>query len=142
MKIWQIRVMASCVGLILSTPTLAAKIQCQTPSAGQIFTLEVDKVSASSEAKADLVSFNSAIVNHTVANYETTGFNSHRGLSSITPISTHLSQDGLVKVIRQGSLEYKIEIKSLQKYSELDDNIVITDGQGHEVTYPLQCENT
>lgn len=137
MKKYLLKSILSSVCHIITLPTLAAQIHCQTPTLGQQFVIEVEKPGQVVQPKIEVSSFQSAARGSSPSSE----FDSQRALSSLTPIRTSFTASGgLTKVIQTSGLEYRIEIKNLSELSEMDDYIAIRDNQGHEVTYPLQCK--
>ena len=53
---------------------------------------------------------------------------------------TRLTHKGFTKVVNYEGKKHKIHIRDVNKFSALDDYIIIRNSEGHEVTYPLNCE--
>lgn len=53
---------------------------------------------------------------------------------------TRFTMKGLKKYFSWNSQRYYIHIENKSDFSEVDDFVVIKNGEGHEITYPLSCK--
>ncbi len=47
--------------------------------------------------------------------------------------------EGMAKVFFKNGLKFKLNIASLKSFSDVDDYLVVTSEEGHQMTYPLTC---
>lgn len=82
--------------------------------------------------------------NHIAFIENTTGVNPEgRNLASTTQIQqvrTRLTPSGFTKIVNHNNKRHTIHINDTQSFSQLSDYIVIRNMEGHEITYPLNCE--
>lgn len=71
------------------------------------------------------------------------GLSDGRSVASenITQVRTRLTATGLSRTLDYNGKRHTIHIGNGQSFSQLDDYIVIRNSEGHEITYPLECEN-
>lgn len=55
-------------------------------------------------------------------------------------LSTRYTANGLTKTVQFEGHKHIIHIHDKEKFSELEDYIVIRSKEGHEITYPLNCQ--
>lgn len=65
---------------------------------------------------------------------------SNRLIASVRPERTKYHSNGLTKYIKFEGKNYTLHIENWNKFSEVDDYVAIRSAQGHEITYPLNCE--
>ena len=66
--------------------------------------------------------------------------NSKRRLSSLIPVRTSFKGKGLTKFMYLGKEKFTIHIHDQNHFSETDDYLMIRFRNGHEITYPLNCQ--
>ncbi len=71
---------------------------------------------------------------------QSTNFLSKRAISSANPVRTKVSGEGIVQTLSFEGNNHKIVIKDLKKFSEMTDYLSIVSPKGHEMTYPITCE--
>lgn len=66
----------------------------------------------------------------------------HRLPASSATVSTRtrFTMKGFKKFFKFENKRYYIHIEDKKGFSEVDDFVVIQNGEGHEITYPLSCE--
>lgn len=103
--------------LAMITVNAQASILCHTPRSNKIFEIKDAKVTFFNE-------------------FDTTA---HRELASV--VSRNRSNDkGLTKVVEFENQKHTIHIADAAHFSDVDDYIIIKAKSGHEVTYPISCE--
>lgn len=105
--------------LTLISFDLSASVVCHTPRMNKIFEVSDKKVTFFNEFE----------------NNET-----KRELASVAS-RTKSTATGLTKIVDFENQKHTIHISNLQNFSDVDDYIIIKSRTGHEVTYPLTCEN-
>lgn len=63
-----------------------------------------------------------------------------RSIASVSARTKHLSQ-GFNKILNHENKKVTLHIQNKRSFSQVDDYITLRNQQGHEVTYPLECEN-
>lgn len=61
--------------------------------------------------------------------------------SDIAGVRTRNTAKGFTKILHYEGHKHMIHIEDTKDFSELEDYIVIKSREGHEMTYPLNCEN-
>ena len=61
--------------------------------------------------------------------------------SAINQVRTRLTATGFTKTLERNGKRHTIHINNGNNFSQFDDYIVIRNSEGHEITYPLECEN-
>jgi len=103
--------------LTMITVNAQASILCHTPRSNKIFEIKDAKVTFFNE-------------------FDTTA---HRELASV--VSRNRTNDkGLTKVVEFENQKHTIHIADAAHFSDVDDYIIIKAKSGHEVTYPISCE--
>ncbi len=103
--------------LAMITVNAQASILCHTPRSNKIFEIKDAKVTFFNE-------------------FDTTA---HRELASV--VSRNRTNDkGLTKVVEFENQKHTIHIADAAHFSDVDDYIIIKAKSGHEVTYPISCE--
>lgn len=95
-----------------------ASILCHTPRLNKIFEIKDNKVTFYNE-------FDS---------------NAKREIASVLSRSKNINK-GLTRFVDFENQKHTIHINDLENFSDVNDYIVIKVRNGHEVTYPLTCEN-
>jgi hypothetical protein len=67
-------------------------------------------------------------------------FGAARNLASEAKVRTRLHGTGFTKVMYIGGDKHTIHIENKNKFSELDDYMLVRSQKGHEMTYPLECK--
>ncbi len=102
----------------LSSLASEASILCHTPRLNKVFEIKDNRVTFFNE-------------------FDSTA---KRELASVLSRSRS-NQAGLNKVVDFENQKHIIHIANASQFSDVDDYIVIKAKSGHEVTYPLSCEN-
>lgn len=71
--------------------------------------------------------------------YKKSDFNSKRIISSSVQIKSKPVGKGIIQTMTFEGQKHKVYIKDLAKFDEIHDFLSITSVQGHEMTYPLEC---
>jgi hypothetical protein len=95
----------------------SASIVCHTPRSNKIFEINDRKVTFFNEFDVS----------------------AKRELASIVSRSK-LTEKGMTKIVEFENQKHTIHISDAAHFSDVDDYIVIKAKSGHEVTYPLSCE--
>lgn len=66
---------------------------------------------------------------------------SSRSVASTSSIRTKLIGKGFTKVLFVNGNKHTIHVEDKENFSELNDYLVIRSTVGHEMTYPLNCQN-
>lgn len=96
-------------------------ITCSTAFGEKTFTIEDNRISFHKEDEAGV----------------------SRSISS-TPaesVRTHKKHLGFTKTLYINGLKHRINVRNVNKFSEVDDYLSITSPKGHEMTYPLSCQS-
>ncbi len=104
--------------LFLSTQVLAS-ITCTTPRESKVLVIKKTGVSLSSPYFDKI----------------------NRGLASSSSVRTKLTAKGFTKVIFIEGDKHTIHVENKNQFSEVNDYLVIRSKVGHEMTYPLTCQN-
>lgn len=103
--------------LILMSFNTEASILCHTPRMNKVFEVSDKKVTFFNEfdtkAKRELAS---------------------------APSRTKNNAKGVTKFVDFENQKHTIHINDMEKFSDVDDYIIIKARTGHEVTYPITCE--
>lgn len=94
-----------------------ASIICHTPRSNKIFEIKDSKVTFFNE-------------------FDTSA---KRELASVESRPAH-AEKGLTKIVNFENQKHTIHIANSAHFSDSDDYIIIKAKSGHEVTYPLTCE--
>lgn len=94
-----------------------ASILCRTPRSNKIFEIKETRVTFFNE-------FDSA---------------ASRELASVVSRSRN-NEKGITKVVEFENQKHTIHIADASHFSDVDDYIIIKAKSGHEVTYPISCE--
>lgn len=92
-----------------------AAIKCQTAYHEKSFTIEEQSVAFHKEQEG-------------------------RSISSIHNVKTQKRLLGVDKVVYLDGMKHKIHIENQNSFNEADDYLSITSKQGHQMTYPLNCQ--
>ena len=95
-----------------------ASIVCHTPRSNKVFEIKDNRVTFFNE-------------------FDT---NAKRELASVASRSKTIEK-GFTKVLKFENQKHTIHITDAAKFSDTEDYIIIQAKSGHEVTYPLSCEN-
>ena len=98
--------------------SLKASIFCHTPRMNKIFEVSDKKITFFNEFENQ----------------------AKREIASLTPKSK-ASSSGMTKFVDFENQRHVIYIKDTNNFSDVNDYIIIKSKTGHEVTYPLTCEN-
>jgi hypothetical protein len=114
------------MGLMLMVHTLSANasvpaIKCETAFGEKSFTIDDNHVSFNKEDESGV----------------------SRSISSIDgeSVRTHVKYQGFSKQLYIDGNKYRINVKNVHSFSEVDDYLSITSPKGHEMTYPLTCHS-
>lgn len=110
-----------CFGL-LSVSTMAVmgpnqKITCETPRGAKVIVIENQKVSLSQPFR----------------------LNQNRAVASVSGVRTKLKGSGFEKILYHNGAKHIIHIEDSKSFSSFDDYLIIRSSEGHEMTYPLEC---
>ena len=94
-----------------------ASILCHTPRSNKVFEIKDSRVTFFNE-------------------FDT---NAKRELASVISRS-NTAEKGMTKVVEFENQKHTIHIADAAHFSDADDYIIIKAKSGHEVTYPLSCE--
>lgn len=94
-----------------------ASIKCQTPNQHKIIELKANKVVI---LKGDDLE--------------------RRELASFEFVKTKSKGNGFTKYMNFENQKHIIHVEDQQKFSDVNDYLIIKDNAGHEMTYPLSCE--
>jgi hypothetical protein len=104
--------------IILGTKAFAApQIICTTPRESKVILIKDSSVAFSTPEK---------LINQ-------------RSVASVSSVRTKLERDGFTKIIFLDGIKHTIHIENKNKFSDLDDYMVLRSREGHEITYPLTC---
>lgn len=95
-----------------------ASIVCHTPRSNKVFEIKDTKITFFSE-------FDSS---------------AKRELASV-PSRTKSNEAGVTKIVNFENQKHTIHIGDTANFSDTEDYIIIKAKSGHEVTYPLSCQN-
>lgn len=95
-----------------------ASIVCRTPRSNKVFEIKDAKITF----------------------YNEFDVSANRELASVTSLSKS-SDKGLTKIVNFENHKHIIHIANTENFSDSEDYIIIKAKSGHEVTYPLSCEN-
>jgi hypothetical protein len=95
-----------------------ASIVCHTPRANKVFEIKDTKITF----------------------YNEFDVSAKRELASVTSKSKSV-EAGMTKVVDFENQKHTIHIADAKHFSDSDDYIIIKAKSGHEITYPLTCEN-
>ncbi|RPJ74985.1 MAG: hypothetical protein EHM20_09700 [Alphaproteobacteria bacterium] len=95
-----------------------ASIVCHTPRSNKVFEIKDTKVTFFNE-------------------FDTTA---KRELASVAARSKS-SEKGVTKIVNFENQKHTIHIENASNFSDAEDYIIIKAKSGHEVTYPLSCQN-
>lgn len=79
------------------------------------------------------------IANNNVTFYQNDESETRRNIASVNQIRTKRETTGFTKFLKFEGHKYTIHIQDLEKFSEVDDYILVRSKAGHEMTYPLTC---
>jgi len=105
--------------LMLSTGASAA-ITCSTPRNAKVISMDENKVSISRPLQ----------------------FTKERSIASVDSARTKLVGSGFTKVLFHDGAKHIIHVEDKKSFSELDDYLIIRSAEGHEMTYPLECQQS
>ncbi|MCB9090977.1 MAG: hypothetical protein H6621_11965 [Halobacteriovoraceae bacterium] len=66
---------------------------------------------------------------------------SDREVASTQKAKTIKKPSGLSKTFYQDGLKHKLSIKNTESFNDVDDCLVVTNKDGHKMSYPLICES-
>lgn len=104
--------------MVLLSFNTEASIVCHTPRMNKVFEVSEHKVTFFNEFDAK----------------------ARRELASLSS-RTKPEIKGLTKIVDFENHKHTIHINDVDNFSEVNDYIIIKSRVGHEVTYPLTCEN-
>jgi hypothetical protein len=93
------------------------KITCETPRGTKVLVIEDQKVSISQPFRIDQT----------------------RSVASVQGVRTKLEGTGFTKVMFHNGAKHIIHIEDRKSFSVVDDYLIIRSNEGHEMTYPLEC---
>lgn len=94
-----------------------ASILCHTPRLNKIFEIKDTKVTFFNEFDKS----------------------AKRELASVTS-KARPAQNGMTKIVEFENQKHTIHISDVSQFSDVNDYIIIKAKSGHEVTYPISCE--
>ncbi len=100
------------------TTASEANIICHTPSSNKIFEIKDSKITFFNEFDKD----------------------AKRELASVYA-RTKLSKKGTTKIVDFENKKHTIHIQDINHFSDMEDYMIIKAKSGHEVIYPLSCQN-
>ena len=95
-----------------------ASIICSTPRMSKAFEIKDEKITF----------------------IESNSKESSRRIASINMIRTKYNGSGFTKILNFEGQKHTIHISDKNKFSELEDYLLIKSRKGHEMTYPLTCK--
>ncbi len=95
-----------------------ASIVCHTPRSNKIFEIKDTKVTFFNEFD----------------------MSAKRELASVIS-RTKSSEKGITKIVNFENQKHTIHIENASNFSDTEDYIIIKAKSGHEMTYPLSCQN-
>lgn len=104
--------------IALMSITAEASIVCRTPRSNKVFEIKDAKITF----------------------YNEFDVSANRELASVSSLSKANSK-GLTKIVNFENQKHIIHIENTENFTDTDDYIIIKAKSGHEVTYPLTCEN-
>ena len=66
--------------------------------------------------------------------------NNGRSLASVSARTKHTS-NGFDKILSHNNKKVTLHIENRKNFSQVNDYIILRNTQGHEITYPLECQN-
>ncbi len=66
---------------------------------------------------------------------------SSRSVASEAHVRTRLQGNGFTKIMYSSGKKFIVHVKDQDNFSEINDYLVIRSKKGHEMTYPLTCQN-
>jgi hypothetical protein len=115
-----------CLGLMLFIHAFSAhaavpSIKCETAFGEKVFTIDNNHISFQKEDDAGV----------------------SRSISSVQgdSVRTQIKNQGFSKALYIDGNKYRINVKNVHSFSEVDDYLSITSPKGHEMTYPLTCHS-
>lgn len=93
------------------------KITCETPRGTKVLVIDNQKVSISQPLK----------------------INQNRAVASVEGVRTKFEGTGFTKVLFYNGAKHIIHIEDKKNFSVVDDYLIIRSNEGHEMTYPLEC---
>ena len=107
--------------LFLSTNAFSS-IECETPRLEKKFKIEGEKV-VFLKGEDDSKNRDGRII------------------ASVNNVRTRVSYKGFTKTLNFDGLKHTIHINDSSSFSEIEDYIVVRNKLGHQMTYPLSCQN-
>ena len=95
----------------------SGKITCETPRGNKVLVIEDQKVSISQPFR----------------------IKQERAVASVQNVRTKLAGSGFTKVLFHNGVKHIIHVEDRQNFSAIDDYLIIRSNEGHEMTYPLEC---
>lgn len=65
--------------------------------------------------------------------------NINRNVASEIAVRTRVMGNGFSKFFYLGGKKYTVHIDDQASFSDIDDYMIIRSNNGHEITYPLEC---
>ncbi len=62
-----------------------------------------------------------------------------RTVASVSSVRTKVEGKGFTKIIFMNGIKHTIHIENKNEFSDSNDYMVLRSGEGHEITYPLTC---
>lgn len=97
-----------------------AEITCSTPRGAKVFNINESSVTVQHPFKAA----------------------QQRAVASALQTRTKYQGKGFTKVLYHQGNKHILHVDNTKSFSELDDYVVIRSKEGHEMTYPLSCQNS
>lgn len=95
----------------------SGKITCETPRGTKVLVIDDQKVSISQPLR----------------------ISQNRAVASVQGVRTKLEGPGFTKVLFHNGAKHIIHIEDRKNFSVVDDYLIIRSNEGHEMTYPLEC---
>ncbi len=103
--------------MTMITATTQASIICHTPRSNKIFEIKDTKVTFFSEFDTSANREIASVISKSISSYK-----------------------GMTKIVNFENQKHTIHIADSAHFSDVEDYIVIKAKSGHEMTYPLSCE--
>ncbi|MEC7277642.1 MAG: hypothetical protein VXV96_15080 [Bdellovibrionota bacterium] len=97
----------------------AFAITCQTPRGAKVLDIKSQSVAIKQPFRID----------------------STRAVASLNKVRTKILGNGFTKVLFHKGEKHIIHVSDKENFSNLDDYLIVRSAEGHEMTYPLECED-
>lgn len=93
-------------------------ITCHTPRNSKVLVIDNQKVTISQPLKIQ----------------------ADRTVASVQGVRTKIEGEGFTKVLFHNGAKHTIHVENKGSFSYVDDYLIIKSAEGHEITYPLECQ--